>query len=70
METRITGKVKWFREQKGYGFIKRDDGRDDVFVHHSGISGAGYKTLADGDSVEFDVVVGDKGDKAINVARI
>lgn len=70
MGNRITGKVKWFKEQKGYGFIKRDDGQGDVFVHHSGISGVGFKNLAEGDNVEFDVVTGDKGDKAVNVGKI
>lgn len=69
MGDRITGKVKWFKEQKGYGFIKRDDGQGDVFVHHTGISGTGFKNLAEGDSVEFDVVAGEKGDKAVNVSK-
>jgi len=70
METRITGRVKWFKDQKGFGFIKRDDGQGDVFVHHTGISGQGYKSLAEGDNVEFDVVPGEKGNKAVNVAKI
>ena len=60
------GKVKWFNSRKGYGFIATDDGRD-IFVHYSNISGDGYKTLVEGDSVTFDVVEGDKGLRAENV---
>ena len=60
------GKVKWFNPKKGYGFIATDDGRD-IFVHYSSISSNGYKTLAEGDSVTFDVVEGDKGLRAENV---
>lgn len=67
---RVTGRVKWFKDQKGYGFIVRDDGKGDVFVHHSGINGAGFKSLAEGDNVEFEVTSSDKGDKAINVNKI
>lgn len=67
---RVTGKVKWFKDQKGFGFIVRDDGQGDVFVHHTGISGTGFKSLAEGDSVEFDVVPSDKGEKAVNVLKI
>ena len=62
------GKVKWFNDQKGYGFITAENGPD-VFVHHSAIVGEGYKTLAEGDSVEFDIVEGQKGPKAENVVR-
>jgi len=62
------GKVKWFNEQKGYGFIEQDTGTD-VFVHYSAIQGAGFKTLAEGDEVEFDVTQGPKGPKAENVRR-
>jgi CspA family cold shock protein len=65
---RIRGRVKWFSDSKGYGFIERDDG-DDVFVHHTAIEGHGFKTLAEGESVEFDVVEEPKGAKAHNVVR-
>lgn len=61
-----TGKVKWFSDSKGYGFIEQDDGND-VFVHHTDIEGSGFKTLREGQSVEFDVIKGDKGPKAVNV---
>jgi len=63
-----TGRVKWFNEKKGFGFIEQDGGPD-VFVHHSSIQGAGFKTLAEGESVEFEVVQGPKGPKAENVQR-
>ncbi len=63
------GIVKWFDERKGYGFIKRDDGAD-VFVHHSGINGSGFKTLNEGDRVSFDVEQGKKGPAAVNVTVI
>jgi CspA family cold shock protein len=62
------GKVKWFNEQKGFGFIEQDTGTD-VFVHYSAIQGAGFKTLAEGDEVEFDVTQGPTGPKAENVRR-
>jgi CspA family cold shock protein len=62
------GKVKWFNEQKGFGFIEQEGGTD-VFVHYSAISGSGFKTLAEGDEVEFDVTQGPKGPKAENVRR-
>ena len=62
------GTVKWFNDQKGFGFITADGGPD-VFVHHSAISGEGYKTLAEGDTAEFDIVEGEKGPKAENVTR-
>lgn len=61
-----TGKVKWFSDSKGYGFIEQDEGND-VFVHHTDIEGTGFKTLREGQSVEFDVIKGDKGPKAVNV---
>ena len=63
------GTVKWFNESKGFGFIEREKG-EDVFVHFSAISGEGYKTLAEGDSVELDVVNGPKGLQAANVKKI
>ena len=62
----LDGKVMWFNPRKGYGFIATDDGRD-IFVHYSSISGDGYKTLVEGDSVTFDIVEGDKGLRAENV---
>jgi len=62
----VTGKVKWFNAQKGYGFITRDDGGD-VFVHYSAIKGQGYRALEEGQKVEFDVVQGEKGPQAANV---
>lgn len=65
---RITGTVKWFSDSKGYGFIEREGG-DDVFVHHSAIEGQGFKTLAEGEPVEFDVIEEPKGPKAQNVVR-
>ena len=63
------GKVKWFSNQKGYGFITSDDGKD-VFVHFSAIKGEGYKSLAEGDQVEFEVTQGPKGEQATNVSKI
>ena len=63
------GKVKWFNETKGYGFIQQDNGPD-VFVHYSSIENEGFKTLAEGQRVQFDVVEGDKGLKAANVTKI
>ena len=62
-----TGTVKWFNNQKGYGFIAPDDGSKDVFVHHSNIEGTGFKTLAEGAKVEFEVREGQKGPEATNV---
>jgi CspA family cold shock protein len=63
------GIVKWFNDRKGFGFIERE-GDDDVFVHHSAISGSGFKTLAEGDQVTFDVERGAKGPSAQNVTRV
>ena len=65
---RITGKVKWFNNAKGYGFIERDGGSD-VFVHFSAIQGGGFRTLNEGDRVEFEVVMGPRGRQAANVTR-
>ena len=65
----MQGKVKWFKNEKGYGFITGDD-KKDVFVHHSGIQMNGYKTLSEGQTVEYDVTQGDKGLKAINVRLV
>lgn len=62
-----TGTVKWFNDSKGYGFITPDEGGQDLFVHHSGIEGSGFKTLAEGAKVEFEVTQGDKGPQATNV---
>jgi cold shock protein len=64
-----SGTVKWFNSSKGYGFITRDEG-DDVFVHFKAIVGDGYKTLEDGDKVQFDVEQGPKGLQAANVSKI
>ena len=64
-----TGTVKWFNEAKGFGFIARSEG-DDVFVHYSAIEGDGFKSLADGDRVSFDVTQGPKGPAAANVRKI
>lgn len=65
----MQGTVKWFNEAKGYGFITPDEGND-VFVHFSAIQGDGFKTLAEGQRVEFEVVQGDKGPQASNVEKI
>jgi CspA family cold shock protein len=65
---RTTGKVKWFNESKGFGFITRDDGQKDCFVHYSAIQGSGFRSLREGDKVEFDVVDGQKGPAAQNVS--
>jgi cold shock protein len=66
---RITGKVKWFNNAKGYGFIERDGGSD-VFVHYSAISGDGFRSLEEGQAVEFEIVDGPKGPQAGNVTKI
>jgi CspA family cold shock protein len=69
MANRELGTVKWFNDQKGFGFIERADGAKDVFVHHSAILGSGYKSLKEGESVEFEVEEGQKGPTAVNVQR-
>ena len=63
------GIVKWFSEKKGYGFIEQEDGAD-VFVHHTGISGSGFKTLNEGDRVTFEIEQGQKGPSAVNVTVV
>lgn len=63
------GKVKWFNDAKGFGFIQREDGGADVFVHYSAIQGEGYKSLAEGQEVEFDLYDGAKGPQAQNVVK-
>jgi len=63
------GKVKWFNDQKGYGFITPEDGSKDLFVHYQEIKGEGFKTLSEGQEVEFDIVESDKGPKAVNVRK-
>ena len=65
----VEGTIKWFNEKKGYGFVQQDDGPD-IFVHYSSIMGDGFKTLAEGERVQFDIEEGDKGPKAVNVVRI
>lgn len=66
---RLTGRVRWFNNQKGYGFIGRDGGTD-IFVHYSAILSEGYKSLKEGDDVEFEIVQGQKGQQAANVQVI
>ena len=67
---RTTGTVKWFNDSKGFGFITPEDGSKDLFVHHSAIQGSGFKTLAEGERVECDVVQGQKGPAAENVTKL
>ena len=67
---KMKGTVKWFNNAKGFGFIGREDGSADVFVHYSAISTEGYKSLQEGDQVEFEIVEGQKGPQAGNVTRV
>jgi CspA family cold shock protein len=67
---RTTGTVKWFNESKGFGFITPEDGQKDCFVHHSAIQAEGFRSLSEGERVEFDVVQGDKGPAAENVTKL
>ncbi len=67
---RIQGTVKWFNDTKGFGFITREDGEKDCFVHHSAINGSGFKSLSEGDRVEFTVVQGQKGPAAEDVVKL
>jgi CspA family cold shock protein len=67
---RQTGKVKWFNDSKGFGFITPEDGGADLFIHHTGIRAEGFKSLAEGDRVEFDVVDGKKGPAADGVIKL
>jgi CspA family cold shock protein len=65
-----TGTVKWFNDDKGFGFITPDEGGKDLFVHHTGIAGSGFRSLSEGAKVEFEPEAGDKGPKAVNVQPI
>jgi len=69
MSNRIQGEVKWFNAEKGYGFIKHDNGKD-VFVHFSAINSSGYKSLEEGERVEFEISQGAKGEQAANVVKL
>ena len=66
----LTGTVKWFNNAKGYGFIVQDNGEKDVFVHHTAITMEGYRTLAEGDRVEYEIQQTEKGPAAVNVRKI
>ena len=65
-----TGTVKWFNDDKGFGFITPDEGGKDLFVHHTGIKADGFKSLSEGAKVEYDAEAGDKGPKAVNVTTV
>jgi len=67
---RNTGKVKWFNDSKGFGFITPENGGSDLFVHHTAIQGEGFRTLSEGERVEYDVVQGKKGPAAENVTKL
>ena len=67
---RTTGTVKWFNDSKGFGFIITDNAERDIFVHHSAIQAEGFRSLAEGESVEFDLVEGEKGPAAENVTKV
>jgi cold shock protein len=69
MLNKMQGKVKWFNNEKGFGFIEREDG-DDVFVHFSAIAGEGFKSLEEGQTVEFEIVEGARGPQAANVEKV
>lgn len=69
MSDRVKGKVKWFNASKGYGFLERPDGQGDVFVHYSAIQGEGFRSLEEGEPVEFSVATTDKGLQAEDVAK-
>ncbi|HHT73224.1 MAG TPA: cold shock domain-containing protein [Firmicutes bacterium] len=66
----MLGRVKWFNAEKGYGFIEREDGNGDVFVHFSAIKEEGFKSLQEGQTVEFDIVEGERGPQASNVVKL
>ena len=68
--SKTVGLVKWFNNAKGYGFIEREEGGGDVFVHHTAITAEGFRTLGEGESVEFEVTQGPKGLAALNVVRV
>ena len=70
MESNVEGKVKWFNEDKGFGFIERNDGGEDVFLHFSALGQSGFKTIAEDTPVRFDVEPGPKGPKAANVQAL
>ena len=63
------GTVKWFNDEKGYGFIQPDDGSEDLFVHHTGIAGSGFKSLEEGEKVSYELTKGKKGMQAVNVSK-
>jgi cold shock protein len=69
-EGMATGTVKWFSDEKGFGFVTPDDGGKDLFVHHTGIIGDGYRSLAEGAKVTYEAQAGDKGPKAVNVSLV
>src|SRR4051794_11456353 len=69
-EGMATGTVKWFNDEKGYGFITPDEGDRDLFVHHTGVNGSGFKTLQENAKVSYDEEAGDKGPKAVNVTKL